>query len=266
MTPQAEDFRAESDALHTLIAALTDEELKQKTGFKDWTIETIVRHLHVWNIAAELSLGDRQAFKSFFAQVMAHDGGSLPAFEIDYLDGLSGRPLVETWQDFYGPMADKFAAADPSERVEWAGPSMSVRSSITARLMETWAHSQAVYDALGVVRENDDQIRNIVVLGVNTFGWTFKNRNLQIPDQQPYLQLIAPSGATWEYGENNPHERIEGKAEEFCQVVTQVRNIADTNLRVIGHNAKAWMDIAQCFAGSPENPPPPGTRGIQSPA
>jgi hypothetical protein len=43
-------------------------------------------------------------------------------------------------------------------------------------------------------------------------------------------------------------------------VVTQVRNIADVRLDVHGPNAMRWMAIAQCFAGSPVDPPPPGTR------
>lgn len=47
---------------------------------------------------------------------------------------------------------------------------------------------------------------------------------------------------------------------EFCQVVTQVRNIADTRLSVTGDIAQRWMAIAQCFAGPPENPPEAGTR------
>jgi len=42
--------------------------------------------------------------------------------------------------------------------------------------------------------------------------------------------------------------------------VTQVRNIADTKLRVVGEVAKRWMSIAQCFAGGAETPPAPGTR------
>jgi uncharacterized protein (TIGR03084 family) len=66
-------------------------------------------------------------------------------------------------------MAARFAAADPFARVPWVGPDMSVRSAITARLMETWAHGQAAYDLLGVVRRNTDRIRNIAVLGVNTY-------------------------------------------------------------------------------------------------
>jgi len=103
-----------------------------------------------------------------------------------------------------------------------------------------------------------------VVLGVNTYGWTFKVRGLDAPTPMPFLRLTAPSGAVWSHGEESADERIEGLAEEFCQVVTQTRNIADTQLRVVGSNAAAWMANAQCFAGRPEDPPPPGTRTIRA--
>ena len=55
---------------------------------------------------------------------------------------------------------------------------------------------------------------------------------------------------------------ISGSAEEFCQVVTQVRNIKDVNLNVHGTDSNEWMSIAQCFAGPLEIPPAPGTRKI----
>jgi len=54
--------------------------------------------------------------------------------------------------------------------------------------------------------------------------------------------------------------RIEGPATAFCQVVTQTRNVADTDLEVEGDTAKRWKSIAQCFAGPPEQAPLPGTR------
>ena len=57
----------------------------------------------------------------------------------------------------------KFAAADPKARVKWAGPDMSIRSSITARQMETWAHAQEVFDILGLERVESDRIRNIAI-------------------------------------------------------------------------------------------------------
>ena len=264
MLQQSQDFLAESEALHGLIHKMPDDALEVPTGFKGWTINNVIRHLHVWNIAADLSLCDADAFKAFYAEVGANVAGGLREFEADWLKGLAGQELVAAWQGFYREMAGRFDVADPSMRVQWAGPSMSVRSSITARLMETWAHGQEVYDVSGVVRSNADRIRNIVVLGVNTYGWTFNVRGEEVPDPQPHLVLSAPSGEIWTYLEPSDTEYIRGSAEEFCQVVTQVRNVGDTSLEVVGPNATNWMSKAQCFAGPPETPPVVGSRCTRS--
>jgi uncharacterized protein (TIGR03084 family) len=139
---------------------------------------------------------------------------------------------------------------------------MSARSSISARLMETWAHGQAVYDRLGVVRVDAERIRNVAVLGVNTFAWTFRNRGLEVPGPAPRVRLEAPSGVWWEWNPQVGPDLVEGSATEFCQVVAQTRAWADTSLRVEGAVARRWMEIAQCFAGPPEDPPEPGTRHV----
>lgn len=262
MFQQPTDFADETEALHALVAPLPDGAFAEPTAFKGWTIDDVIGHLHFWNRAADLSLGDPAAFARLGAEVMAHlgGGGTLRAFERQSLGRLAGAALVAAWHDFAGAMAKRFAAADPSARVEWVGPGMSVRSAITARLMETWAHGQAVYDLLGVVRRNADRIRNIAVLGVNTYAWSFKVRGEAPPQPVPHLRLTAPSGAVWTWNEPSETDLVAGAAEEFCQVVTQVRNIADTRLTVRGGAATAWMAKAQCFAGPPETPPAPGTR------
>ena len=261
MMQQAQDFLDESTALHGLIAPLSDAALREPTAFKGWTIEDVITHLHVWNKAADLALQDGEAFRRWFGgAASAMQSGSMREFETAEMQGVAGQALVAEWADFATEMSQRFGEADPSARVAWAGPSMSVRSSISARLMETWAHGQEVYDLLGVERENGDRIRNIVVLGNNTFGWTYKVNGLPVPATVPHLVLTAPSGEVWTFNAESDDERIEGLAEEFCQVVTQTRNIADTNLSVTGPIATQWMAIAQCFAGGRETPPAPGTR------
>lgn len=256
---QAQDFRDESEAIHALLSSLSDADYAKPTLFKGWTIDEVLRHLHVWNIAADLALSDAEAFRAFLGQMAAGiRGGRLPDFEKHYLEGLSGTKLRDAWIAQVREMTPRFANADPKMRVLWVGPDMSVISSITARLMESWAHAQAVYDALGVDRVDADRIGNIVRLGVNTYGWTFKNRKEEPPGPMPRLKLTAPSGAIWEYGEGE--DLIEGSASEFCQVVTQCRNIGDTSLKVSGPVATRWMAIAQCFAGPPQDPPPVGAR------
>ncbi|MGC6475619.1 MAG: TIGR03084 family metal-binding protein [Parvibaculales bacterium] len=261
MLQEAFDFRDESQALYEVMRDLEDSDFDQPTQFKGWTLNHVLEHLHIWNWAAFESYRDEENFQNFLSQVMENiQSGSLRPFESAWLKGVSGRDLLAQWHDFYHEMAEDFAKIDPKTRLKWAGPDMSARSSISARLMETWAHGQEVFDHLGVVRKNKDTIRSIVVLGVNTFKWTYQVRGETPPDQQPYVSLSAPSGDIWQFGEANKDECIEGAAEEFCMVVTQVRNIKDVNLRVTGEVAVDWMSKAQCFAGPSETPPAIGTR------
>lgn len=260
MLTQAIDFKEESDALHALLQHLPERDFARRTQFKGWTVNDVLEHLHMWNWAANESLVDEPSFERFIAQVMQGAQHGLKPFERQWIDGLSGRALLERWHSFYLAMAERFADTEPKKRLKWAGPDMSARSSITARLMETWAHGQEVYDLLGAERRETDRIRNIVVLGVNTFGWTYATRSQTPPADMPFLRLRAPSGEIWQYGEPSDSERIDGEAVDFCRVVTQVRNIADTGLQVTGAVAADWMSKAQCFAGAPETPPPPGSR------
>ena len=105
-----------------------------------------------------------------------------------------------------------------------------------------------------------DRIKNIVHMGVIAYGWTFVNRKLDVPEPTPYVVLDAPSGQVWEWNDKDSSSKIEGAAVEFAQVVTQVRNFADTQLSIAGKPAEEWMKYAQCFAGPPEDPPAKGTR------
>jgi len=262
MMQTAIDFRDECDALYALLRPLTEADFGRKTLFKDWTVNDVLAHLHFFNYAADLTLKDGDAFMALLGSLRSarEAGESLVAATDRMLDGVKGRALLTLWHDYYQKMTDNYGAADPKQRIKWAGPDMSVRSSVTARLMETWSHGQEIYDLLGVERHDGDRIKNIVVLGVNTFGWTFSNRGEDVPADKPHLRLTAPSGEHWEWHTPSDANLIEGSATEFCQVVTQTRNIADTGLRVVGDTATRWMSIAQCFAGDPQNPPPPGTR------
>jgi uncharacterized protein (TIGR03084 family) len=260
---QAYDFLEESEALYALLSPLDEASFDTQTLFKEWTVNNILRHLHVWNVAANLSLTDENAFAEML-RILFSKAKAIRFTEAEdsYLQGLSGRALLLQWIIAARSTAANFASADPKIRLKWVGPDMSALSSVSARLMETWAHAQAVYDVLGVERRDTDRIGNIVRLGINTYGWTFKNRKERVPEPMPYVRLTAPSDAIWEYGEVSGHSYIEGSASEFCQVITQTRNIADTSLQVKGSSAHRWMNIAQCFAGSPNDPPAKGVRRI----
>ncbi len=252
---QAGDFLAETEALAGLLAPLSDAAFDEATQFKGWTLNDVVRHLHFWNRAAGLQLTD----EGELVRLLGAAAGGMRAVERDVVRA-SGQALREEWLATAGEIAALYQRADPKARLKWAGPDMSARSSITARLMETWAHGQEVYDHLGVERVDADRIKNIAHLGVSTFGWTYQVRRMELPPAVPHVRLTAPSGAIWTWGEEGAANAVTGSATEFCQVVTQVRNVSDTKLVVRGPVATQWMAMAQCFAGAAEPPPAPGTR------
>ena len=256
------DLRAEGDELYQLLKDQDTGIWTAVSTFKDWTVWDVIAHLHFSDHMALTSLSSGEAFKALMKDIMAIK--SARAYTNHWLqeDGhsVTGPALLERWRMMFEELCSALEQADPEERFLWAGPGMKARMFATARQMETWAHGWEVYDLLGLERSNTDRIKNIATIGVRTYGWTFTNRKLEVPEPAPYVELNAPSGAVWTFNDPSCAHRVVGDAVEFCQVVTQVRHIADTQLAVQGDNAEAWMAVAQCFAGPPENPPTPGSR------
>ncbi len=257
---QASDFLEETEILFELIKDFTDNEFEQKTFFKNWTINDILVHLHFWNMSAYSSLNEPEQFDKMMKQFLsAVQTGKLRSYENSVVVQ-RWQAILKLWYGLSKKLANDFLTVDPKLRVKWAGPDMSARTCISARQMETWAHGQAIFDLLGKDRSESDRIKNIVVLGVNAFGWSHQVHQLDVPQSMPLLKLKSPSTIEWIFGEPTNENLIEGDAVEFSQVVAQTRNIADTSLRVVGNSARVWMANAQCFAGPPEMPPERGLR------
>ncbi len=262
MAPQLVDFRAEANELRSLLAALEDPDWDRATLFKGWTVNDVVQHLHASDLMGLASVAGPDAFRDALADIQAlRDQGMSRLQETRRrLGHLTGKRLLDVWHAALGELCDQLAALPPDARLTWYGPDMGMRMFATARQMETWAHGQEIYDLMGVDRAATDRLRNIAEIGVRTYGWTFANRGMPLPGPAPYVRLASPSGAVWEWNDPSPGNTVQGGALHFCQVVTQARNVADTELTVAGEAAHAWMRLAQCFAGPPEDPPQPGTR------
>ncbi len=267
MLIQAVDFQAEADALHGLLTTLKEADWERPTLFKQWTVNDVIQHLHDGDLMAAASVAGRDIYAARRAEIQARrvDGRSRLEETRERMGDLTGKRLLDRWFDQVVALTAQLSAMPPDTRLAWAGPDMGVRMFTTARQMETWAHGQAIYDLMGVRRDPTDRLRSVAEIGVRTYGWTFANRQSPVPGPAPYVRLTAPSGAVWEWNGPSPDNAVTGDALAFCQVVTQVRNVADTDLVVTGEPARIWMSLAQCFAGPPENPPAPGTRVMARP-
>ncbi|MFN4090062.1 MAG: TIGR03084 family metal-binding protein [Alphaproteobacteria bacterium] len=262
MLQQIADLREEAAELHALLDRLDDADWERETLFKRWTINDIVQHLHFGDEMGMASLRGPEDIRALIADVRARRESGLSRVEETRtrLGDPRGRRLLGLWRGHVDRLCEALAVRDPAARLAWAGPDMSVRMFATARQMEIWAHAQAIWDVLGLERACADRLSNIAVIGVKTFGWTFVNRGLPVPEAVPHVRLTAPSGAVWEWNDTASDSGVSGDAVAFCQVCTQTRNIADTDLAVRGDAAERWMALAQCFAGPPEDPPAPGLR------
>ncbi len=259
---EIECLNAEVAELSLLLSELDASDWSRTTGFKNWTINDIVLHLYASDYMGIASTTSEAAFKTLRSDMMAvRNAGKTPLEEHHIrFPGLSGNALLRLWVEQAHELSRRLAALRPDEKLPWAGPSMSVPSFAAARQMENWAHGQAIYDILGLDRTASDRIKPIATLGVKTFKWAYVNRGLALPDVLPQVRLRAPSGEIWTWNAGTGSDLVDGDAPDFCQVVTQVRNVADTGLKVRGPVAAEWMSIAQCFAGAPADPPAPGTR------
>ena len=242
--------------LKNLLKEKKNEDYLLKTQFKNWTVNDVVGHLHFFNHAANLSLISPKKFENFYTPISdaLRLGKNMLEIHRSWVDGLSGVALLTSWWQKVEQVTENYYKCNPKTRIEWVGPEMSAKSSISARQMETWAHGQEVFDVFGETRVEHDRIKNIVHLGVITFNWTFTNRNLSVPVKAPHVRLRSPTGLIWCWNEKSDISKIEGTAVDFARVVTQTRNVLDTRLKTTGKIAALWLSYAQCFAGPPEDP------------
>ena len=260
----ADDLQAEYNDLAGLAASLTPAQWRMPTSFYEWTPWDEVAHLCYFDETGLLAATDAEAFARNTAalEVRLAAGEEISAIARERFGHLDGPGLLELWKPTSARLVEELAKLDPKARLPWYGPTMSARSFATARLMETWAHGQDVWDAVGRVRPATARLKHIAHIGVTTYGWTFVNRKLSIPEPVPYVALSAPNGETWCWGDKTSSQFVKGEVQDFCLVVTQRRNFHDTALQVSEGAASQWLCIAQCFAGPPADGPRRGTRNV----
>jgi uncharacterized protein (TIGR03084 family) len=254
-----EDLRSEHEALDAVLVGLEEEQWSLMTPSPGWNIKDQVRHLAYFDDRGALAATDPEGFNRHLQEVLSDFNLFINTLDLIGRD-MPIKDLLAWWRKERTIMLEAFGRCQPKDRLPWYGPPMSALSFATARLMETWAHGQDVFDALRLKRVNTDRIRHIAHLGVTTFGWSYKNRGLEVPQTAVRVELTAPSGEVWTWGPEEAAERITGPAEDFCLIVAQRRHLADTALEAKGSVAQDWMSKAQCFAGPATDGPKAGER------
>ena len=249
------DLADEYEALDAIVSGLDATGWETKTP-AEWTVKEQIAHIAFFDGTAKLSATDPDVFKE---HIQALFGGRAEAMaQLTVLQKMAYPDLLRYWREERIALVNALSRMGPKDRLPWYGPSMSAVSFATARLMETWAHGQDVVDAIGVSRLATERLHHIAHLGNITFGWSFTNRQMEVPQVPVRVELTSPSGELWSWGPEDARDIIRGSALGFCLVVTQRRHCADTDLVITGDTAEKWMSVAQCFAGPPTLGPEPG--------
>ncbi len=244
------DLAGEGARLESLVADLPEPGWRTPTPAAGWDVATQIAHLAWTDEAAHAAATDKARWDALVLEALADPEHAVDRAAIQ--GGLAAPPaLLTRWRTARERLADTLRGYPQGQKMPWYGPPMSATSMATARFMETWAHSLDVHEALDVAPEVTDRIRHVAHLGVRTRDFSFAAHRTPPPAEEFRVDLTAPSGDLWSWGPDDASQTVTGSAYDFCLLVTQRVNRADTSLVAVGRDADAWLSIAQCFAGPP---------------
>ena len=236
--------------LREILAGLDEPGWRRGTPAAGWTITDQVSHLAHFDDVAVQSAVRPDAFVAELERTEATGGIDPDAIATRYRE-LSGAQLLAWFDDSRGRLLATFRGLDPGGRVPWFGPPMSAASSLTARIMETWAHGQDVADAVGVRREPTARLRHVAHIGGGARAFSYALHSRELADAPIRVELAAPDGSTWTWGPAEAADRVAGPALDFALAITQRRHRDDLALTITARHAREWMEIGQAFAGTP---------------
>jgi uncharacterized protein (TIGR03084 family) len=229
------------------VAGLDEAGWRTPTPAAGWDIADQISHLAYFDEVTVRSAVHPEQFQAELAA--AGDTVNPDAIAAMFRDR-TGAQLLDWFDTARADLLGTFTALDPRARLPWFGPAMSAASSLTARIMETWAHTQDIADALGVTREPTPRLRHVAHIGVGARAFSYAVHG-KTPSSAPVrVELTGPDGALWTWGPEDAGNRVTGPALDFCLLVTQRRHRDDLALSIEGAGATEWMTIAQAFAGT----------------
>ena len=242
------DLESEQDSLDQVVADRDEAMWQLAPASPGWTSADQISHLQFFDERAALAMNDPDAFGVDRQHLISSAPRDL---SVELGRQVSAGELLDAWRHSRRALIEAAKKVDPTVRVPWYGPSMAVKSFLTARLMECWAHGHDVAEAVGVQRSPSARLKHVAHIGVGARAFSLMINQLPEDSRSIRVELTAPGDELWTWGDETSDQRVLGDAVDFCLVVTQRRALSDSQLTVAGDSATTWMRIAQAFAGAP---------------
>jgi uncharacterized protein (TIGR03084 family) len=239
------DLAAEQSALVDVLETLAVDDWFRPTPAWSWDIRDTVAHLaDTDELAIDTCLDGPRALGAVAAQCASSEDLTL----LGVLRGrrLTGADVLAWWERTQVAEREVLLNLDPLMRVPW-GLGMRPPSFVTARMMEAWAHSLDVHDALGLEPTDTDRLRHVAWIGVRALPYAYGVAGIDAPVPPLRVELTLPSGAAWTFGPEDAPDRIAGSASDFCRVFVQRRTADTTDLVANGAGAAVALRVGRSF-------------------
>lgn len=254
------DLIAEQAQVDALVQDFDEDAWNEMASYcTTWKLKDVICHVAFFDYcAAELLQGRGESVNAVADAASPQDDH----YHVLAFNKRPGSEILSWWREQRTIMNAQFMKGGPKARVPWAAgiPPMSNRSLASARLMELWAHSVDIYDALGIEPVVKDRITSTLFLSWQGRPNMYNVNGLEFDPSIPmYLELKLPSGEMWTKGDPESENRIVGTARDWALTAIRRRHWMDTDLEVVGEEARRYAGIVQTYAGPAEPAPDPRT-------
>jgi uncharacterized protein (TIGR03084 family) len=248
--PQMEEAVAELEAeqlgIEEILRSLSPEQWSAPTPAEPWDVRDQVTHLADFDeVAIDTATGGPRQINDEAVRI-----GFDEYTEWARRKGLEKSPaeMLDWYADNGARLRAMFRAKpDPKERVPW-GLGMSVRTLVTARLMEHWAHGLDIRAALGIAPNASPRLRSVAFLVYSAMAYAFQVAKVTPPPGRTLRVELSYEGSTWEFGPADADDLITGEALEYCMVgVQRLRHTEAATLVAKGPLAEMALEHARAY-------------------
>jgi len=251
--PLLSELLRERAQLTDLLGPLPEQTWRARPPTGNWTVADHVTQLALLDEAATVAVTAPKRFATH-ARARLSAGPSAPGDIDARARARPGPGLLEWLGRSQRALVRAYRHLEPDDRLPWYGTELDARTSVIARLTETWAHGRDLSDALNVPWTSTDRLHHIADLAVRGLAASFEMLGRPVPGVPVWIELSAPGGGTWTWGSDRARDRVSGPAEDLCLVLTGRRAVAETGLAVTGAVVGEWLAIGRVYPGAPDIP------------
>lgn len=236
------DLEAEHAQLEAMLDGLSPAQWSSPSDAPGWIVADVVLHLAQTEEAIPLSAGAD-------AEAGWRDGeDSVDDMVAQWVQGERDDPSVifERWKAAHRRAVGTLRAVEPDRKLAWAAAPLKPATIATTRIAEHWAHALDIAVPLGIDYPDTDRLRHIAWLGYTTLPYAFGLDGLE--PHPVFVELSAPSGATWTFGEPSAPNHISGTASAFCRVGARRLAPDESGIVATGPHAAEALRVLRNYA------------------